>query len=126
MRSRMLKVGLLLPILLLLGACDPLEKNARDSIAAAKGFIEKAQEHHASECIAMPSKPLCAAITKAVAAQNVAVDALHLYCSGAPSAGNAAYDAGGPCAPSKGVEPRLRIAIRDLDRIIAEAKGVVQ
>jgi len=102
-----------------LAACQPFEKSARDSVAAAKGFIEQAQANHGTACKANPNTALCSAINQAVAAQNSAIDALDLYCAGS------SWQSGGACQPNKELEPRVRAAISNLDRIIKDAKGAV-
>ncbi|MCL4524008.1 MAG: hypothetical protein M1451_08870 [Acidobacteria bacterium] len=125
------KTVLVVLICLCFAACQPYEKQARDSVAAAKGFIEQAQANHGDECRAVPQCSLpgvvdagkcvkiCAAINQAVAAQNLAIDALDLYCAGT------GWQTGGACTPNKELEPRVRAAISNLDRIIKDAKGAV-
>jgi hypothetical protein len=118
MRKRV-SVCLLFVLVIVMVACQPFEKSARDSIAGAKGFIEQAQANHGTECRANPNTSLCGAINQAVAAQNAAIDALDLYCAGS------AWQSGGACQPNKEAEPRVRAAIANLDRIIRDAKGAV-
>lgn len=115
-------------------ACEPgqTEKWARDSIAAAKGFIEQAQQNHGDECRAVPScslptvqdaakcRGICNAVNRAVHAQNLAIDALNLYCAGP------GWAEGGPCNAQRALEPRVREAIRELNRVLADAKGALQ
>lgn len=109
---------LLLPVLLLAG-CGDFPKQARDVIAGAKGFIEKAQANHLQQCQAAPATTICVDINKAVAAQNSAIDALNVYCSGND------WEQGGECKPNKDFEAKARTAVANLDRIIADLKGVI-
>jgi len=118
MRKR-IAICLLFVLTIVMVACQPFEKSARDSVAAAKGFIEQAQANHKQECVANPNTALCSAINQAVAAQNSAIDALDLYCAGS------AWQSGGACQPNKELEPRVRAAISNLDRMIKDAKGAV-
>src|SRR3990172_3320525 len=119
---------ILLVLLAALG-CQPFEMSARDSIVAAGGFIRKAQANHLDECLAFTrdgtnlgkSAAICPAITKAIAAHNLAVDALNIYCA-SPD-----YDLqGGACTPSKALQPKLEAALRDLTAIVAEIKAVLK
>jgi len=130
-----MKLALTALVLLLsfsLAACEQgqTEKWARDSIAAAKGFIEEAQRNHGDECrvacqlasVQNPAKcrGICNAINRAVHAQNLAIDALNLYCAGP------GWAEGGACSAQPALEPRVREAIGELNRIIADAKGALQ
>lgn len=106
------------------------EQYARDAIAAAQGFIVQAQEHHGAECrsgCALPEiqdaklcRNICNAINRAVHAQNAAIDALSLYCAG-PGWGE-----GAPCNPQPDFALRLREAVRELDRIVREVRGLLR
>lgn len=121
-RRTVLAVLLCLPLLLGLKACpsQPPYETARDSIAAAKGFIEQAQLNHHAECTANPSKKLCKAINTGVEAQNAAIDALDAYCAGP------AWNTGGVCDPQASVEAKLDEAIRNLNKIIANLKELAR
>ena len=115
-----LKLVSLLAATLLLVGCQPPENTARDSIAAAKGVIERAQTEYLDTCIANTAQRICNLINDGVAAQNLAIDALNLYCSGSN------YLAGGACQPNKEYLPRLQEALRNLDGIIAAIKELRQ
>jgi len=131
-RSPLALTALVLLLSSTVAACEQgqTEKWARDSIAAAKGFIEQAQTHHGEECRAAcqlasvqdPAKcaRICNAINRAVHAQNLAIDALNLYCAGP------GWAEGGACSAQPALEPRVREAIRELNRILADAKGALQ
>ena len=135
--------GLLTAVLmgatLLLIACQPIEKTARDAIVGAEAFLNQAKVNH-PECnpALPPDHPLivefgpqadnniCQAIYKAIAAQNVAVEALSFYCSGSPQAGELSFNDGGECIPvrspdlRKQLQSRLKAALFDLDGIISD------
>ena len=115
-----MKKYLLLTCLFLVG-CQPLQQTARDSIAVAKGVIETAQQEYLPRCLASPTDAPCEIIKDAVAAQNLVVDALNLYCAGEDS-----WVTGAPCSPSMGVEPRLREALLRLDTIISNVKELLK
>ena len=120
----MKKLLILIPLLLLLG-CDAA-KAARDTIATDYGWITTAQAQHRESCQADTAQQKCALINRAIAVHNTSVDLLNLYCQGAPKPDDVPYDEGGPCSPQKGLEPRLRAAIRDLDTIVKDVKGWVR
>lgn len=101
-----------------LTGCPPIQESARDGIAASVGAIFVVQQKHKDSCQADPSQEKCILINKAVDASNLALDALNLYCSGSE------YLAGGPCQPNKEIEPRLREALKNLERIMKEVKGL--
>ena len=115
-----MKKYLLLTCLFLVG-CQPLQQTARDSIAVAKGVIETAQQEYLVRCQASPTDTPCEIIKDSVAAQNLVVDALNLYC-----AGDDAWVGGSPCSPTKAVEPRLREALLQLNVIIANVKELLK
>ncbi|KKL19417.1 hypothetical protein LCGC14_2465690 [marine sediment metagenome] len=115
-----MKKYLLLTCLFLVG-CQPLQQTARDSIAVAKGAIETAQQEYLVRCLASPTDTPCEIIKDAIAAQNLVVDVGILYC-----AGNDAWLTGGPCSPSRGVEPRLKEALLRLDTIISNVKELLK
>jgi hypothetical protein len=117
----------LIAILVLgLAGCAP-EKSARDSIAAGKGVLVTLQQQHGDSCRANPQQPLCQEINRGVALQNVAIDALEVYCSGPE------FDAGtGPCQPPSDKTVRnaaankLAAALADFTRIIADLRKAIK
>lgn len=114
------------------GAGYAPEQWARDALAASRGFLEAARQNHAAECAAVPPcsipgvrdkgkcERICAAIRRASHAHNAALDALSLYCAGP------GWSEGGACNPQPAWEPRLRAAIAELERILADLKGALQ
>ena len=101
-------------VCLCLTACQPLENTARDVIAGAQGFIQQAQVNHLAECQANPTKDFpCQTINRAVAAQNLAIDALNVYCGFGKDT-----PAHTPCAANKSGAASLNAALDNLNRII--------
>lgn len=119
-RPRLRSIATVL-LALTMTACAPLEQTARDAIAGAKGVLLTAQVEYGQECHDNPSNKNCALIHGAVAAQNTAIDALVVYCSG-----KANPDGTGACAPDKTKAPKLQTAISNLDTIIRDVKGIVR
>lgn len=111
---------LMTAVLLLATGCPKLEVVARDGIASAKGVIETQQALNLAACQADPAKEICVNINKAVAAHNVAVDALSAYCGFTES--SSATDA---CVPVKGFEAALRGALGNLEPAIKHLKGAL-
>lgn len=116
--------GVLLVALALVG-CPREAANIRDSIAALDGFLRQAQDHHEGECVAQPSKALCQAINRAGAVQNAAGDFVKIYCEGPREPFVATFKDGGPCIEQKGMEPRARAVLQELQRTIADLKAIV-
>jgi len=105
-------------ICLCLAACQPFEETARDVIAGAQGFIQQAQKNHLEECRANPTKDFpCGTINRAVAAQNLAVDALAVYCGfGHDMSPNTS------CRVNKSAAAALKASLDNLNRIISDYK----
>ncbi len=106
--------------------CQPLEQTARDGIAAFSGFLVQAQDHHEVECKAAPTKSLCVSINKAGDVLNMARGLSKVYCSGTPKAGDQPFLAGGPCAADKSVEPRLRAAMSEMQKLFPVIKDLAK
>jgi hypothetical protein len=115
-----MKKYLLITCLFLVG-CQPLQQTARDSVAVAKGVIETAQQEYLPRCLSSPTDTPCEIIKDAVAAQNLVIEALNLYCAGSDS-----WVSGAPCNPTDAVEPRLREALSQLNIIIANVKELLK
>lgn len=121
MKVRQVTLLVICSVLLMgLKACPPKHETARDAIAAAKGFIEKAQQNHLAECTAQPEKSLCVAINKAVDAQNLAIDALDAYCAGP------FWLQGAACDPQALLADRLQQAVRNLNDTVKSLKELVR
>jgi hypothetical protein len=98
-----------------------LDQRARDGIATATGFIGKAQEQYLDQCKAAPMGGVCVTIHKAVASQNVAIDALRTYCGFGPVDG---LDT--PCKPVANAADALTAALGNLSNIVTDVKGVIK
>jgi hypothetical protein len=112
-------------LLFALVACpqQPIEQTARDGIATAKGMLDDAKSRH-PECQTDAVSKVCKILKTATSAKDTLIDALSLYCAGAPDPGAKSFDEGGPCKPDKSVGPRLSAAMKSLDQIMADAKGL--
>jgi hypothetical protein len=110
---------------LLFVGCTSFEKSARDSVAAANGVLVVLQRQN-GQCKLDPSQPVCQRIKQGIAAQNLAIDALEVYCSGP------AFEAGGACQPpsdpalKNAAEVKLNAAIASLNTIVVDLKGLVK
>lgn len=114
----MKRIFLVVAVLMFLAGCQPLENTARDVIAGSQGFIQKAQENHRSECQAAPAKDFpCQIINRAVAAQNLAVDALAIYCGFARDT-----PPNTPCQANKSAAAILKSALDGLQKTIQDYK----
>ncbi len=127
--------GLLLSLLvlgLILSACQPIERSARDAFVLAKGFLDQAQDNHEADCkagcdraivptIKDPAKcrALCATINRAIDAQNLLGHEINIYCA------SAAYLAGtGKCEPHGDLRIKLGEALANLNSIMDETSGL--
>jgi hypothetical protein len=61
----------------------------------------------------------CVVVNQAVAAQNLAVDALETYCASADFNDNK-----GPCKPDKSLAPKLTQALRNMQDIVSQVQAV--
>ena len=108
-----------------LAGCTPVEQQARDALAASQGFIMQAQKNHQAECSQTPKKSFpCAMINQAVGAQNLAIDALEVYCGWTASdvADAAASKTVHACVPVKTAADPLKAALSNLNRILKDYK----
>jgi len=108
-----------------LAGCTPVEQQARDALAASQGFIMQAQQNHQAECAATPKKSFpCAMINQAVGAQNLAIDALEVYCGWTAqdiqdaAAGKSVH----PCIETKTAADPLKAALTNLNQILKDYK----
>ena len=94
-------------------ACTPIEKQAYNTIVAAKAFLDASKAQH-KECSAEPTKAVCVDLQKATAAKDFLIDSVEVYCS-SPS-----FDtAGGTCMPPAKGTPAYQVAITKLQAAIA-------
>lgn len=110
--------ALVLGTALLVSGCQPIERSARDAIAAAKGALDAYKVEY--KCGTAGAEPVCATITSAVAVKDLAIDALLVYCAG-PS-----FDAGtGPCQPSP--EPdKKKVAAIKLNAVVTQLNQIMK
>ncbi|HVT81219.1 MAG TPA: hypothetical protein VHM90_11235 [Phycisphaerae bacterium] len=120
MRIRNLATSLLLSACLVLSACTPLEKSARDTAAALNGALTAAQQKYSASCQANTAGQACALINKAIAGQNALITATEAYCGFAPGTVDTAT-----CTPVKSAEPALKSAIANASLFISELKGIL-
>jgi hypothetical protein len=112
----------LIAIAVVLAGCTPLERQAYNTVVAAKAFLDKEKQQH-PECAEGSTSVVCADINKAVGAKDALIDAITVYCSGPE------FNNGGACnAPdlhsAAGVqaEAKLRAAINNYNQIAADLK----
>ena len=115
---------LLVPVLFLV-ACTPVERSAYNTAVAAKAFLDTERKAH-PECNPGTST-VCLDIAKAVAAKDVLIDAISVYCAG-PDFAN-----GGACnAPAKGTPAaqqavaKLQAAIANYNQAATDLKGAAK
>lgn len=116
------KLVLLLPLFLMLAGCpQPTEQTARDSIAAAHGWVSNAQATWGASCRADNTQAKCVSTNKLIAAEHIAADALTAYCSGPGST----YPQGGACVPVQGSANALTAAVMNLNAIVNDVKSLL-
>jgi hypothetical protein len=98
--------------------------DARDTIAANFGYITWAQTQYGANCKANPTQTVCQLVTRDIAAQNLAITALEVYCSGAPAGTNATFANGGPCAPVNSALSALNAAVANIQPLMANIKAL--
>ena len=115
---------LVLPLALLLTGCPQVQTTARDSIAAAKSFLDSEKAAH-PECATTPTVQICTLLTKATGAKDATIDALEAYCAGLD------FNTGGACnPPAKGTPAlaqatqKLQFAVQNLNQSIADIKTI--
>ena len=116
----MKKFFVLVPLIFMLG-CNPPEQTARDVIAASQGAIVTAQNRYHDQCVAAPTDAPCALVTRAIAVQHVAIDALNVYCAFTPATPN-----GTKCAPVKSALPALQSALANLNQVTLDIQAVIK
>lgn len=124
MMTKRLTIFPVLAMVVFLCGCPP-EKDARDAIAAAHGWITNAQTTWGPTCVANPTQIQCTSTNKLIAAQHAAADALTVYCGGVPAAGQVAYIDGGACVENKSAQGVLLSAVTQMNNIIADVKALL-
>jgi hypothetical protein len=110
--------------MLRIAGCTPVERTAYNTVVAAKAFLDKEKLSH-PECATVPNSTICTDLTKAVAAKDLLIDAITVYCSGPD------FNAGGACnAPQKGTAAydqavaKLNAAMANWNQVSADLKAV--
>lgn len=116
------KLLLAFPLLILV-ACTPIEKNARDTSAALKGAIESAQTKYLTSCTVDKTQAPCIAINKSVAGQNALITSIQAYCS--YSVNTPPADPNAKCVPVASAKAGLETAVANATQFISELKGVL-
>lgn len=93
---------------------------ARNTLAASQGAIQSAQSQFSVTCKAQPAQAPCVTITKAVAAQNVAVTTMEIYCGWLPGT-----DPASKCAPVQSEQAALESALANLGVILPEIQALI-
>ena len=121
----MKRIALLLSLAVVISGCTPLERQAYNTVVAAKAFIASMKSQH-PECSSSAST-LCTDLTKATAAKDALIDAAEVYCGGAN------FDNGSTCQPpnkgtsaSQQAADKLKAAMAQFNQAQADLKGVVK
>lgn len=122
--TSVLLTGLLIFIVPLTESCTSLERQAYNTVVAAKAFIDAEKKMH-PECQTTAGMATCGKLAQATSAKDALIDAAEIYCSG-PS-----FEAGGKCEPpTKGspgfaqAEAKLKAAIANYKQLELDIKGV--
>ena len=97
---------------------------ARDTIATSFGYLTWAQSNYKATCTANPAQTPCVLINKAIPVNNLAIDALEIYCGGVAPVGQTPFAQGGPCVAVSSALPALQSALANLGPIIADLKAL--
>jgi len=100
-------------------ACGPAHERAEEVVAGSYGVLTTLQDKYEATCKQDATQMPCVRINKAIAAHNLAIEALNLYCAGP------GWAEGGECTPTKEHEPRMREAVQRLDEILKELRRLL-
>lgn len=92
--------------------CPAIEKNAYNTVVAAKAFTDKIKAQH-PECTPGNSSTLCVDLVKATAAKDTLIDSIEVYCAG-PN-----FNGGGACDPPAKGTPAYEQVLSKLNASIA-------
>jgi hypothetical protein len=114
----------ILGLAIVIAGCPKVERDAYNTAVVAKAFLDTEKKAH-PECVPGATTTICVDLTKAVAAKDVLLDALTIYCGG-PN-----FATGGACdAPKKGTPgaqqavDKLNAAVANYKQVQADLKGV--
>ena len=79
-RRRVAIAALLIPLLLLLG-CDPIERQAYNTVVVSKAFLDTVRTAHPECATVENTAALCGLIRRAVGAKDFIIDAGEVYCN---------------------------------------------
>lgn len=119
---------LIVPFLLFLYGCTPVEKVAYRTVVGAKAFLDSVKSNH-PECAGPSLIALCTDLRKAISAKDLLIDAGEVYCNVA-TFGNSDTT---PCHPTDKSTPAGQKALTVLQNSITQysqaekdLKGVIQ
>ena len=120
----MRKIAVILAVCLVMVGCTPVERTAYNTVVAAKAFLDTEKKVH-TECVPGATTTVCVDIAKAVAAKDVLIDAITVYCAGPD------FTTGGACnAPKKGTPgyaqavAKVNAAIANYNQVATDLKAV--
>ena len=119
-----MKKLLLIPLLLVLTGCSPIEQQARNTAAALQGVIVAAQSQYLTTCTSNSSQTVCTSINNAVSGENALVTAVEAYCGWSTT--NPPSDPKAQCVPVKTAQAGLQTAIANANVFITELKGMLK
>lgn len=118
--------ALLCVALVSLSGCPAVERDAYNTVIAAKAFTDKMKMAH-PECGPSNLSTACVDLGKAIGAKDALIDAIEIYCAG-PT-----FNGGGACnPPAKGTPAftqataKLQAAIAGYGQAEKDLKGVIQ
>jgi len=121
---RITLISFIVASLLVLTACSPIEKQARDTAAALSGLLVTAQSQYAPSCVPNPTQTICQTINRGISAQALLITSVETYCSWAISL--QPPDANAKCSPVKSAQAALTSAIANANQAITDMKGVIK
>lgn len=119
---RRLLLPLAVTLALVLAGCTPLERTAYNTGVAAKAFLDSERATH-PECATGATSTVCVDIAKAVAAKDLMLDALTVYCAGPTFPASCNPPAKGTPASAQAIA-KLQGAISAYNQIAADLKAV--
>jgi len=119
----MKKLLYVLPFILVLTACSPIEQQARNTAAALQGVIVAAQAKYHDSCVANSAQSVCQDINKGISAENALITATETYCGWSTTAPPS--DTSAKCVPVKTAQAGLSAAIGNATQLTVELKGAL-
>lgn len=123
---RSMATTLVVSLALVMFACPPPERDAYNTVVAAKGFTESVKTQHPECADATNVTTVCVVLARTIKAKDALIDAGEVYCAGPD------FETGGTCnAPAKGTPAqqqaieKLNAAVASYTQIAADLKGVL-